>query len=77
MHKKVKFRGPLISWLSALLSLNSHSSSNFHPNEKNKISKCKLGSPSSNTKQILEVKQEAFVLLFIKRRTFSGRPCSY
>ena len=28
---------PLASWLSAILSFNSHNSGNFHPNEKNKI----------------------------------------
>ena len=44
MHKKVKFKGPLVSWLNALLSFNSHNSGNFHSIEKNKISKSKLGS---------------------------------
>ena len=47
MHKEVN---PLVSWLSALLSFNSHNSGNFHLNEKNKISKSKLESLLSNTK---------------------------
>ena len=41
--------------------------------DQHKISKSKLGSPLSNTKYILEIKQKAFVLLLIKRRTFFGR----
>ena len=45
------------SWLTALLSSNSHNSGNFHPNDKNKIPKSKLGSPLSSTKNISEIKQ--------------------
>ena len=47
--RKENLKDPLVSWLSALLSLNSHNSGNFHLNEKNEISK--LGSPLSNTKK--------------------------
>ena len=60
----------LVSWLSALLSFNSHNSGDFHLNEKNKISKSKLRSPSSTTKNISEVEQRASVLFLIKRKTF-------
>ena len=57
--------------LSALLCFNSHNSGNFHPNEKNKISKSMLESPLSNTKEnISEIKQKTFVLFLIKRRNF-------
>ena len=65
-------KDPLISWLSALLSSDSHNSANFHLNEKNKISKSKLGSFLSDTHNILEIKQKAFVLLLIKCRTYFG-----
>ena len=68
MHLK----DPLVSWLCALLSFNSHNSDNFHLNEKNEISK--LGSPLSNTKNISEMKQKAFVLLLIEHMTFFGIP---
>ena len=44
MHKYV------VSRLTALFSFNSLKSSNIHSNEKNKISKSKLGSLLSNTK---------------------------
>ena len=74
MHKEVKFKGTSGSWLSVLLSCKSHNSGNFHPDEKNKISKSKLGSPLSNTKDILEIKQKAFVLLLINHKTFLGHP---
>ena len=44
MHKDVKFRGPsgFLVKCSFVFS-NSHNSGNFHPKEKNKISKSKLG----------------------------------
>ena len=70
MHKEVKFKDSLVSWLSARFSFNSHNSGNFHLNEINKISKSKLRSPLSNTKIISEIEQKTFVLLLIKRRTF-------
>ena len=66
--RKENLKDPLVSWLSALLSFNSHNSGNFHLNEKNEISK--LGSPLSNTRNISEIKQRAFVLLLIKHMTF-------
>ena len=74
MHKNVKFKGPLVSWLSAFLSFNSHNSGNSHSIEKNKISQSKLGACLSRTKRISEIKQKAFVLLLIKGRTFTGTP---
>ena len=37
MHKGVTLKGPLVLWLSALLSFNFHRSGDFYPNEKNKI----------------------------------------
>ena len=70
--RKENLKDPLVSWLSALLSFNSHNSGNFHLNEKNEISK--LGSPLSNTTNISEIKQRAFVLLLIKHMTFFGTP---
>ena len=70
MHKEVKFKELLVSCLRALLSFNSHNSDKFYLNEKNKILSSKLGSPLSSTKNILQIKQKAFVLLLIKRRTF-------
>ena len=66
--RKENLKGHLVSWLSALLSFNSHNSGNFHLNEKNEISK--LGSPLSNTRNICKIKQRAFVLLLIKHMTF-------
>ena len=63
--RKENLKDPLVSWLSALLSFNS---GNFHLNEKNEISKS--GSPLSNTRNISEIKQRAFVLLLIKHMTF-------
>ena len=66
--RKENLKDPLVSWLSALLSFNSHNSGNFHLNEKNEISK--LGSPLSNTRNICKIKQRAFVLLLIKHMTF-------
>ena len=68
--RKENLKDPLVSWLSALLSFNSHNSGNFHLNEKNEISK--LGSPLSNTTNISEIKQRAFALLLIKHMTFFG-----
>ena len=65
MHKEVKFKDPLVSWLS-----NSHNSGNFYPNEKNKTSKSKLGSYFLKIKIISKIKQNSFVLLVIKRMTF-------
>ena len=66
INKERKFKGPSGSWLSALLSFNAHNSGNFHPNDKNEISKSMSGSPLSNTRNISEIKQKAFVLLLIK-----------
>ena len=61
MHKLVKFKRPLVSWLSALLSFNSYNSGNFHPNNKNKMSKSKLPpSRLPKTKNISEIKQKGF-----------------
>ena len=60
----------MASWLNALLSFNSHSVRNFHPNQKNKMSKFKLGSLLCNANNISEIKQKAFVLLLIKCNTF-------
>ena len=37
--------------------MTTHNSVNFHPNEKNEISKSKLGSPLFDTKNISEIKQ--------------------
>ena len=71
IHKEKNSKDPLVSWLTALLSFNSHNSGNFHPNDKNEISESKSGSPLSNTRNISEIKQKAFVLLLIKRVTFS------
>ena len=68
MHKKVKFKGP--SGLSAFLFFNSHNFDNHYSNEKNKISKSKLGCCLFKTKSISEIEQKAFFLLLIKRRTF-------
>ena len=72
--RKENSKDSLVSWLSALLSFNSHNSGNFHRNEKNEISKSNLGSPLSNTRNISEIKQKAFVLLLIKHTTFFGTP---
>ena len=41
MHKKVKYKGSSGSCLVVFLSINSHSSGDFHSIEKNKISKSK------------------------------------
>ena len=74
MHERVKFKGPLVSWLSACLSFTSHNTSNFHPNEKNEIPKSKPESPLSSTRNISETElQKAFVLL-IKLSTFFETP---
>ena len=74
MYKDVKFKRPSGFMVECSFTFNSRNSGNFHPNEKNKISKSKLGSPLSNTKDISEIKRKAFVLLLIKRRTFYGTP---
>ena len=52
MHEKVKFKGPSCFVVECILSFNSHNSENFHPNDKNEISKSKLGSPLSITKTV-------------------------
>ena len=70
--RKENLKDALVSWLSALLSFDSNNSGNFHLNEKNEISK--LESPLSNTRNISEIKQRAFVLLLIKNMTFHGTP---
>ena len=72
MHKEVKFKGP--SGFMVEYSFVSHTSDNFHPNEKNKILKSKLESLLFNTRNILGIKQKAFVLSLIKCRTFFGTP---
>ena len=69
---KENLKDPLVSWLSAPLSFNSHNSGNFHLNEKNEISK--LGSPLSNTRNISEIKQKAFFLLLMKDMTYFSTP---
>ena len=56
------------------MSFNSHNFVNFHPSEKNKILKSKLGHPLSSTRNIPEIEQKAFVPLLIKRRKFLGHP---
>ena len=76
MHKKVKFKGSAGFMVECILSFSFHNSGIFQSNEKNKISRSKFGSPLSNTKYISEIKQKAFVLLLIKRRTFFGTPCT-
>ena len=74
MHKKIKSKDPLVSWLSAFLSFDSHNSGKFYSIEKNKISKSRSGFRLPKTKSISGIEQKAFVLLLIKRRTFSGHP---
>ena len=56
------------------MSFNSHNSGNCNPNERNKISKSKLGCSLFNTKSISGVKQKASVLLLIKHRNFFVTP---
>ena len=73
MHKEVKFNGPS-GFKTALLSFNFHNSGNFHPNEKNKISKSKLWSHLIKTKNISEIKPKAFVLVLINAGPFLGHP---
>ena len=48
IHKEVKFKEP--SGFMIVLSFNSLNSSNFCPNEKNKISRSKIGSHLSKAK---------------------------
>ena len=52
------------------MSLNSSTLAISIRMKKNKISKSKLGSPFSNTENMSEIKQKAFVPLLIKHRTF-------
>ena len=49
IYLEIKFKGPSGFMVECILYFNSHNSGNFHPNEENKISKSKLGSPLSNT----------------------------
>ena len=56
-------KDPLVSWLSALLSFNSHNSGNFHLNEKNEISK--LGSPQNQTKGICSLVDQTHDLFLV------------
>ena len=62
MHKEVNSKDPLVSWLSALWSFDYRNPGNFDPIEKNKISKSKLGSRLSKTKNISEIIEKAFAL---------------
>ena len=72
MQKEVKFKG--LSGLMIECSFVSRNSGNFYLNEENKISTPKLGSSLSNSVKISDIKQKEFVLLLMKRRTFSGTP---
>ena len=69
-----KWKSSLVSWLIVFWSSKSCSSVNICPIFKNEMSKPKSEPYLSKTQEILKIKQKAFVLLLIKRRTFFGTP---
>ena len=74
MHEKVKFKEHSGFMFECLLSFNPYNSGNFHPNEKNKTSKSKLGSPLSNTKKDFKNQTKCFCSIVDQMQDFFGTP---